>query len=93
MAIVTRTCSARGATVTFTVDDATLRGTLVEWTTVNRFVKIVIFDSQGGILQEINPARNSASSVVIDQPARLVQITRSDLTTKSYPCVPFAVYF
>lgn len=92
MALITRTCSSRGASVIFTIDDVTLRATQVQWIAVANVLRILIFDNFGNVAVEINTGVD-VSPKLIDVAVRLVQITKSDLTTKSFLSPPFAVYF
>jgi hypothetical protein len=92
MALITRTCTSRGAAVIFTIDDVTLRTTQVQWIVVSNALRIVIFDELGEIAHEINTGQ-ATSPDPLNVPVRLVEITKSDLTIKSYICPRFAVYF
>lgn len=92
MALITTRCSSRGASVIFTINDVTQRGTQVQWISASNSIRIVIFNAQGGIAAEINTGQD-VSPKLIDIPAVLVQITRPDQSIKSYLALPFTVYF
>lgn len=91
MALITHRCASRGASVIFTINDVTLRVTQVSWIVVSNALKIKIFDN-GSVALEINTGVD-VSPKAVDLPAREVTITKSDLTTKTYICPAFVVYF
>lgn len=92
MALITRTCTSKGAAVIFTINDITLRTTQVAWIVVSNALRIVIFDDGGGIVEDINTGL-AVSPLLLDVLVRLVEIEKSDTTIKSYICPNFAVYF
>lgn len=92
MALITRTCTSKGAAVIFTINDVTLRTTQVQWIVVTNALRIVIFDNLGQIAQDIDTGQ-AVSPLPLDVAVTLIEITKSDQTTKSYLCPRFAVYF
>lgn len=92
MALITTRCSSRGATVIFTINDVTLRATHVQWIVVSNALRILIFDNLGNIALDIDTGEE-VSPLAVDLEVREVQITKSDLSTRTYISARFAVYF
>lgn len=92
MALITKTCSARGATCIFTINDITLRAVSVSWIAVSNALRILIFDNLGAIVLDINTGL-AVSPVAIDLPVSTIEVVKADTTIKSYLSPRFAVYF
>lgn len=93
MAIITQTCSSRGASIGFTINDATLRVTSVQADTRARQVRVAVYDTGGTLVRQIIVPGNTLQTTPVDLPARLVEIERPDTSTKSYVCPIFEVFF
>lgn len=92
MALVTVRCSSKGALIIFTIDDVSLRATQIQWITATRQATIRVFNDQGVLVLEINTGQ-TASPQVIDLPAVLREITKPDLSVKSYLTLSWSVNF